>query len=74
MNNVDMSALCRVIDEEVKIKNEALRRAKEHDAKIKDAALRMLGIAEELHLSWADFEEVLKVFKKRAILSAGIKE
>lgn len=55
-------------------KGSALYRAMEHDAKIKDAALQMLGIAEELHLSWADFEEVLKVIKKRALLSAGIKE
>lgn len=52
----------------------ALFRAKEHEIKIKDAALRMLGIAEELHLSWADFEEVLKVIKKRAILSVGVRE
>ncbi len=52
----------------------ALYRAKEHETKIKDAALRMLEIAEELHLSWADFEDVLKVVKKRAVLSVGVRE
>lgn len=52
----------------------SLYRAKEHETKIKDAALRMLEIAEELHLSWADFEDVLKVVKKRAVLSVGVRE
>lgn len=48
----------------------AYQRAMEHDQKIKDVALQILGVAEELHLSWADFEQVLTVIKKRVYLAS----
>lgn len=46
----------------------AYERMKSDEQRIKDAALRILDVSEELHLTWAEFENVLVEVKKKAAI------
>lgn len=48
----------------------ALERSERYQQRISEAAHRFLRTAEELHLTWNEFEQVIQVVKCRARISA----